>query len=238
MKSLWSLFPKVVFSSATFLDIPTFLKRLGLGSEDAAVVTVPSTFPPAKSPITFPLDAYLGKGYLNPANRSSLMQVVHEIERIARAHRTTRGVIHFLSYEWFRAIDTLLAPDVRERSIVHTSSTRNEKLSEFRDSPPSSILFAIKMEEGTDFRDDQARWQIIVKTPYQDLGDEWVLLHRNRMGQRWYDISALQQIIQASGRIVRSMDDWGETYILDRSALKLIDKYRQECPDWFLKRLA
>lgn len=80
------------------------------------------------------------------------MQVVHEIERIARAHRTTRGVIHFPSYEWFRVIDSFLAPDVRERSIVHSSSTRNEKLLEFRDSPPSAILFAIRMGEGTDFR--------------------------------------------------------------------------------------
>lgn len=53
------------------------------------------------------------------------------------------------------------------------------------------------------------------------------------MGQRWYDLSALQQIIQASGRIVRSKEDWGETYILDRTALKLIEKYRTECPEWF-----
>ena len=51
------------------------------------------------------------------------------------------------------------------------------------------------------------------------------------MGQRWYEMSALQQIIEASGRIVRSKDDWGETYILDRSALKLVQKFRQECPD-------
>lgn len=29
----------------------------------------------------------------------------------------------------------------------------------------------------------------------------------------------------------------GETYILDGTALKLIEKYRSECPDWFLKRL-
>ena len=50
------------------------------------------------------------------------------------------------------------------------------------------------------------------------------------MGQRWYDLSALQQIIQASGRIVRSKEDWGETYILERSALKLINKYRERVP--------
>ena len=146
------------------------------------MVLVPSTFPPDKAPITFPLNAYLGKAYLHPDNRASLMTVVHEIERIARLHKDTKGVIHFPSYEWYTMINAFLAPDVKERSFVHTSSTRNEKLSEFRDSPPSTILFAIKMEEGTDFRDDQARWQIIVKTPYQDIGDEWVSRHKERMG--------------------------------------------------------
>ena len=61
-------------------------------------------------------------------------------------------------------------------------------------------------------------------------GGKWVRLHKDRMGQRWYDLSALQQIIQASGRIVRSKEDWGETYILERSALKLINKYRERVP--------
>ena len=51
LKSLRSLFPKIVFSSATFLDIPTFLKSLG--PEDAAVVDVTSTFRPDSSPICF-----------------------------------------------------------------------------------------------------------------------------------------------------------------------------------------
>ena len=63
------------------------------------------------------------------------------------------------------------------------------------------------------------------------------MLHKDKIELRWYDLSALQQIIQASGRIVRSREDWGETYVLDRTALKLIRKYGSECPDWFLKRL-
>ncbi|MCL4449693.1 MAG: hypothetical protein M1386_00025 [Candidatus Thermoplasmatota archaeon] len=110
-------------------------------------------------------------------------------------------------------------------------------MDEFRNSTEPKVLFAIKMEEGTDFRDEQARWQILVKVPYQDLGDEWVRLHKDRLGQRWYEMSALQQVIQASGRIMRSETDWGDTYILDRNALMLIRKYGSECPDWFLERI-
>ncbi len=201
------------------------------------VVEVPSSFSPSAAPIYFPLDAYLGKGYLRQERERDLMTVVKKIEEIANKHNNTRGIIHFPSYEWFHHIHRLLSPEVKERTIVHDSGTRNEKLVEFRDSPPSSILCAIKMEEGTDFPDEKARWQILVKTPYQDLNDEWVAMHKAQMGQEWYELSALQQVIQAAGRIVRSKDDWGYTYVLDRNALKLIRKYRSKCPDWFMKRL-
>ena len=57
------------------------------------------------------------------------------------------------------------------------------------------------------------------------------------MGQRWCDLSVPQQIIRERRRIVRSREDLGETYILDRAPLKLIEKYRIECHYWFLKRL-
>ena len=239
LESLWSLFPKIVFSSATFLDIPTFLKRLGLDPEDASVVDVPSTFRPDSSPIYFPFPHYLSWKYMKPEGKDGLMAVVGEIERIAAKHPDTKGVVHFHSYEWFRSVYRNVSPATKNRVIVHDSGTRNEKLDEFKSSPRPMVLFAVSMGEGTDFRDDQARWQIIVKTPYQDLKDEWVARHRESedMGQRWYDISALQMVIQAAGRIVRSRDDWGETYVLDRTALKLIKKYETECPDWFLERI-
>ena len=239
LKSIWSLFPKIVFSSATFLDIPTFLKRLGLDSDDSAVVAVPSAFSPESSPIYFPFPHYLSWKYMKPEGKDGLMAVVEEIERIAREHPDAKGVVHFHSYEWFRSVYRNLSSATKDRVMVHDSSTRNERLDEFKSSPRPMVLFAVSMGEGTDFRDDQARWQILVKTPYQDLRDEWVARHKESgdMGQRWYDVSALQLVIQAAGRIVRSREDWGETYILDRTALKLIKKYESECPKWFLERL-
>ena len=44
-------------------------------------------------------------------------------------------------------------------------------------------------------------------------------------------------MIQASGRIMRNEKDWGDTYVLDMNAMKLIDRYRAECPRWFLNRI-
>lgn len=239
LKDLWSMFPKVVFSSATFLDVPAFLKRLGLDPNDAEVVTVDSTFPADRSPIWFPLNRYIGKRYVQPEGKEDLAVVVKEIDRIANLPgcRNTKGVVHFPSYEWFRAIYGNISPELKDRVLIHSSITRNEVLEEFKKSGEPKVLFAIKMEEGTDFKNEQARWQILVKVPYQDIGDEWVSRHKDKMGQRWYEMSALQQVIQASGRIMRNDRDWGDTYILDMYAMKLINKHRAECPEWFLKRL-
>jgi hypothetical protein len=37
------------------------------------------------------------------------------------------------------------------------------------------------------------------RSPYVDLGDEWFARHRDQIGQRWYEMSALQMVIQAAG---------------------------------------
>src|SRR5690606_13164835 len=42
---------RVLFMSATILDVGTFLRSLGVAEDDAAVVRVPSTFPPSRRPL-------------------------------------------------------------------------------------------------------------------------------------------------------------------------------------------
>ena len=44
--------------------------------------------------------------------------------------------------------------------------------------------------------------------------------------------------MQASGRIMRSKDDWGVTYILDSNAVRLVKKYGPSLPEWFLGRMS
>ena len=89
---------------------------------------------------------------------------------------------------------------MKKRVLFYEPGTENEKLKKFKTSAGNAIFFAIDMNEGTDFGNDhgdQARWQVIVKTPYTDLKDEWVARHRESKdtGQKWYELSALQRII-------------------------------------------
>jgi Rad3-related DNA helicase len=44
---------------------------------------------------------------------------------------------------------------------------------------------------------------------------------------------AMISIIQGGGRVVRSPEDWGNTYILDESFGFLWNKYKKNAPQWW-----
>jgi len=78
------------------------------------------------------------------------------------------------------------------------------------------------MGEGIDLIDDKARFQIIVKAPYPYRGDPWIKLHYER-SKRWYRQQTIIEIMQTCGRIIRSKDDWGVTYLIDGNILSLLN---------------
>jgi ATP-dependent DNA helicase DinG len=88
--------------------------------------------------------------------------------------------------------------------------------------------------EGLDFIDAAARFCIIVKTPYPDLGDPQVRARTDR-DRGWYENETLKSIIQMAGRIVRTPEDHGTTYILDANADTLIRRNPAAVPRWFLQ---
>jgi len=230
---LFNIYENVIFSSATFLDVPLFARRLGF--LDYGVVAVPSTFPAENAPICFPT-----KFSINMKNRKDLIpEISRYIDRIAEMHPEEKGVVHCHGYNGYQIpIYNHLASGTRARVLIHTTENRREVLDAFLQSGDSSILLSVNMTEGADFKGDLARFQIIVKMPYADLGDPWVKEHYVREGGSWYNADALTKLIQACGRIMRSRDDWGVTYILDRNVLSVIERYRHMLPPWFRDRIA
>jgi hypothetical protein len=49
----------------------------------------------------------------------------------------------------------------------------------------------------------------------------------------WYYRAALRTVIQGCGRVVRSPDDHGATYLADSSLLDLFERARSDMPGWF-----
>ena len=94
------------------------------------------------------------------------------------------------------------------------------------------------MYEGIDLPYDACRWQIVSKVPWPYLGDPAVK-YLSEVDPEWYQWETIKTIIQASGRIVRSTDDYGSTFILDASFRRLYtdSKSRGLFPTWFMEAI-
>jgi Rad3-related DNA helicase len=91
---------------------------------------------------------------------------------------------------------------------------REEVMQLFRASATPYILVSPSAMLGLSLNDDLARWQVIVKVPYANIGDPSVS-HRMNAIPGWYEWQTAKDLIQTFGRICRSMSDWGVTYVLD-----------------------
>lgn len=229
IENLWSSFEHVILSSATFFDIPEYLEQLGLLKKSYKIINVESTFDATKGPIV-----QLSGGYLNQKNFNTMIdRVVNEVDTILDKYPNVRGIIHCHTYSYQREI--IMRSKHRERLIDHSSNTRQDVLKNFIAKEDNSVLVSVNMSEGIDLKDDISRFQIIVKAPYPYRGDPWIQLHYDRSA-KWYKQQTIIQIMQMCGRIIRSKEDWGVTYMIDQNISRLLNEFN-DIPKWFKDRL-
>jgi Rad3-related DNA helicase len=80
---------------------------------------------------------------------------------------------------------------------------------------------------------DLALWQVLCKAPYPNTSDSRVARRLENDEWAWYYRQTLATVIQACGRIIRSPDDWGATYLADSSFEDLFERSRSYMPPWF-----
>ena len=221
LDNIWNKFDHIVFMSATLFNIPLYMKMLGLENRRVQTIDMPSTFDPVKGKIFFEGNLYLNRDNFD----EKIGEVVQKIEEIARRYPNESGMIHAFSRKYKNEIWERISPDVKERMITHESYDRQEKLDEFVNAPNGTIFLTMNMAEGIDLKNDLGRWQIIVKAPLASIGDPWISAHMRRE-KGWYDAQMIVSVLQMCGRVVRSKEDWGDTYIIDQViAKKLRDNW-------------
>ena len=236
VKPLWDQFDRIILSSATLFDVPNFLEDLGLGDRKWKQIDVSAPFNPENGPISKESNLYLSaKNFDN-----TIKTVVKRIDELLDKHPHERGIIHCFNRKYRTAIWENTAN--RDRMITHDSFDRQEVLKNFTTDVPegdNTVLLSVNMGEGVDLKDDLARFQIIVKCPFLPLGDPWIKLHKER-SDNWYKDQAIIELMQMAGRVVRSQEDFGFTYILDSNAWDLLMRHRQELNahhPWFMARM-
>jgi Rad3-related DNA helicase len=92
------------------------------------------------------------------------------------------------------------------------------------------------MTEGIDLHDNLSEFQIIVKLPWDSLSNirTKTLSEDNPL---WYQNKMWQKLLQASGRSVRSKDDYAETFVLDSAFSFHHKKFSKYLPEYFEKRI-
>jgi Rad3-related DNA helicase len=163
-----------------------------------------------------------------------------KVKEICDMHPHQSGIIHAGNF----GIAEFLVDELQgEGTVPHLILHHNPKSEVSRDvvianylelaSTQPVLLISPSITEGLDLKNDLGRFCIFVKVPYPNLGDAWVK-RRFELSKEWYNRQALINIIQGSGRIVRSNTDWGNTFILDSSWETLHRFSKRYIPSWWL----
>ncbi len=228
--TVWDRANRFCLLSATILDKASFCRGVGLDPADVAMVEVDHTFPVEHRPLR---DVTCGK--MTYEHRSeTLPEIARTLVRVLAAHPDEKGIVHCHSYGIQERLADLLADfGVDGRIRTHDRDGRDAALEQWTASDRPDAFLSVKMEEALDLECDLARWQLLCKAPFANTGDSRVA-YRLEAGQwDWYFRTALRTVIQACGRIVRTPEDYGVTYLADSSLLDCFDRAAGATPDWF-----
>jgi len=237
---LWSQSNKVLCASATIP--PNFVEEVGLDDRSVARIEVPSTFPPERRPVITTESV----GKMTQSERdTTLPKMADQIGRIADIWDGHAGIVHCNSYRIAERLYDRLPHDVTQRTRLQDGDDREQSLQDWIDAPVDEtgsyryvggqLFLSVAMAEGISLDDAQARFNIVAKASYPFLGDERVSYRINELNDwNWYSSQAAIDLQQAAGRTTRSREDWSATYVLDDSAVQLIERNDHLFENWFL----
>ncbi len=219
---------RFLLMSATMPPRPVLAQMLGLNTEEIDHIEIPSTFPATNRPVLLKPVADLRYETFE----DELPKLLREIEQIIDRHKNERGLIHTTSWRLNRAVMGLNNP----RLITHTPFNKEEALEAFTRSN-NGVFVSPSSIRGLDLPDDLCRFIIIAKAPFQSMGDKLVSarVYGSSLGKFWYRAICAQDIVQASGRGVRHMEDYCITYLLDRQIEKLVVDSQNLFPRYWIE---
>ena len=146
-------------------------------------------------------------------------------------HSTSNSIRKFLC-------DNLPGAGIDPKLIMtHDQDDRAEKLLEFKKNR-GKVMISPSFDRGVDLPDGECRSVVIVKMPYAKLNDKQVKARKAMPdGQRWYDLKAIQTVMQMTGRAVRSTTQVCSIHILDAQFNSLLMRTRHLIPKWWMSAI-
>ena len=216
---------KIVLMSATIgaADI----EKMGLANRRVLYIDVASPIDPARRPILFQPVGNMSYRH----QEENIPGLAKEIVELADHHTDGKGFVH-ATYSVANQLREYLQDD--PRFIFHRRDNKKDVYDRFYKLPASSqaVMVGSGMSEGLDLKYEVAEWQALTKVPYPSLADP-AMRHLAEFDPDFYNWYVSKEVLQASGRICRSPDDEGITYLLDSNFSFWYDKYHASLPTWF-----
>ena len=213
-------YESVIMTSATLTtagDFNYIKERLGM--TDCKEMIIGSPFDYKKQALL-----YIDKKLPSPvkgSNETFQQQSLKVIEELIAASRG-RALVLFTSYSHLRFVSNNIA-------IGHPLKSQGEMppsrlIDWFKETPNSVLLATATFWQGIDIKGDDLSLVIIVKMPFGSPGDPVYDERCKRLSERWFaDLalpSAILQLRQGFGRLIRSSDERGVVAILDGRLVK------------------
>ena len=219
--------------SATILDIDAFCKSVGIDSDGVKFVQACSDFPIENRPIYQMDTAYLNFNSLEL--KSTQQAIAKAVDRIMSRHKNHKGIIHCTTYAQVGFIRKYICNNNGKRLIcTDPERPREEVMIEHLTSTMPTVLISPSLHTGLDLKDEQSRFQIMIKVPYPSKGDRWINA-KMKMDPSWYNWQTRLRLVQAYGRSISSNNDWAMTYVLDSAFDGFVRKNR--LPGWFIEAI-
>jgi ATP-dependent DNA helicase DinG len=216
----------VVLMSGTVYGKEYFCSLLGINPEEAHYIRIPSTFPLENRPLVAKPEYQVDTSFANW--NENFEEMIMKMEKIMAIFHDAKGLIHAPSYE---AAEQIVARIGGARLVTHSKSDTQDKLQAFYDSTEPLVFVSPVCQQGVDFKEDRARFQIIVRVPYPNTSDPFVA-HKVKTDFQWYNYQALVVFGQMLGRVNRSEQDYGATFLMDSRFNKFITKNMRTIPKW------
>ncbi len=219
---------KVVLMSATNPPSSILCDSLGISQNDVSRLVIPSTFKVENRPVVF-----VPIGKMNrQCWKDTIEEIVPFLDGYCKCHKE-KILVHCTNYKIADIVTSASHLFGNYQVCYHENAgERSGALYNFKRADPPAILISPSMETGVDLAGDLCRVQFILKVPFLSIGDIQVK-ERMNIDYPWYISSTIARLVQSSGRIVRSKNDWGVTYILDVCFDDLFRRYRGFFPRWF-----
>lgn len=206
--------------SATICGIKEYTENLYINEKDYVFIETHNPIPLKNRPVDI--------NRLMQVNKDTDPKEITKLIDTIISEQSGNGVIHTVSFKL--ANDILKYSKYKTRMMV---SNNREEILDRLECSNNTIVLSPSIETGYDFKGDLARWQIIAKLPFLNLGDLYTSSRLKISGQ-WYSRETVLRLIQASGRVCRGVNDYGKTYIIDKNVIRLIESNLHLFPEWFL----